>query len=92
MNNWQEWRAGTNPTNAASLLRLSNPVRTNADIVITWQSVTNRVYYLEVSGGFAATPFFQPLANNIPGQAGTTSYTDVNAAGLSPRIYRIRVQ
>ena len=92
LNNWQEWRAGTDPTNAASVLSLSNPARSGSNIVVTWQSVTNRTYYLQRSLGLSAPPVFLPLATNLTGQAGTTSYTDTNAASLIPVYYRVGVQ
>jgi len=31
------------------------------------------------------------LATNLPGQPGTTTYTDTNAASLTPRFYRVGV-
>jgi len=45
--NWQEWMAGTNPTNALSVLRLASPVITPTNVTLTWTSVTNRTYTLE---------------------------------------------
>ncbi len=40
---------------------------------------------------FGRQPLFTPLATNIPGQPGTTSYTDTNAPGASLLFYRVGV-
>ncbi len=47
MNVYQDWIAGLNPTNAASVLALYSPATTNTTgITVTWQSVNTRTYYL----------------------------------------------
>jgi hypothetical protein len=92
MNNWQEWRAGTDPTNAASTLLLLNPAPSGSNIVVTWLSALNQTYYLQRSLGLGSPSVFLPLATNLPGQSGTTSYTDTNAAGSGPFYYRVGVQ
>ena len=90
-NNWQEWRCLTDPTNALSVLRLLSaaPIGTNA--TVTWQSVAGVIYFLERSTNLSATTPFTPLAINLPGQPGTTTYTDTNAARLTPLFYRVGV-
>ena len=90
MNNWQKWVAGLNPTNAASVLQVLSPVPSETNLVVTWQSVTNINYFLQRSSSLAPGSF-QPLATNIPGQAGTTSYTDTNAPAPGPWFYRVGV-
>ncbi len=92
LSNWQEWRAGTVPTNAASALIMGNPTNSGSNVVVTWQSVTNHFYYLERSGNLNAPVVFAPLATNIVGQTGTTSFTDTNAAVSGPWYYRVGVQ
>ncbi len=92
MNNWQEWIAGTNPTNALSVLRLLSVTPNGSGLTVTWQSVSNRTYFLERSSNLGAQPAFLTLATNIPGQSGTTSYTDTNALGAGPFFYRVGVQ
>ena len=91
-NNYQEWRAGTNPTNAASALLLAKPAASGTNIVVTWQSVINHGYYLQRSTNLDVSPAFQPLATNLVGKAGTTSYTDTAATNAGPYYYRVGVQ
>ncbi len=92
VNNWQEWRAGTDPTNALSVLQMVSPTNGPSGVTVTWQSVTNRSYYLQRSLDLSAQPPFVNVQSNIVGQAGTTSYTDTNAAGAGPFFYRVGVQ
>ena len=92
MNNWQEWMAGTVPTNAQSVLRLVNLTRTNSQATVTWQSVGNRTYALERRVNLGAHSGFMTLATNIPGQAETTTYTDTNAVITGLTCYRVAVQ
>jgi hypothetical protein len=93
-NVYQDWIAGLNPTNPASVLALLMPVSTNnpAGLVVSWQSVSNRTYFLQSSTNLGAQPAFQTVATNIAGQAPTTSYTDTNAVGSGPYFYRVGVQ
>jgi hypothetical protein len=93
MNNWQEWRAGTNPTNALSLLQVFPPHTTNGSgITISWQSVNSRSYFLERSTNLFNVPAFLMIQSNIIGNIGTTSYTDTNATAASPYFYRVGVE
>ena len=88
-NNYQEYRCGSNPTNALSFLRLLPPAPAGADVTLSWPSGTGRSYVLECSTNLGATPPFLPLATHLPGQPGTTSFTITNGAGLGPCFYRV---
>jgi hypothetical protein len=92
MNNWQEWVAGTNPTNAASVLRMlsAKPGATNA--VVTWSSVTTRAYALVRATNLAAGLTFSVVSSNIAGLAGTTSFMDTNPLTGRGAIYRVAAQ
>ena len=88
-NNWQEWRCQTFPTNPLSVLRLLSASRAGTNVTVAWQSVAGVTYFLERSTNLSASPPFTLLARNLPGQPGTTSYTDTNAANLAPLFYRV---
>jgi len=92
MNNWQEWIAGTIPLDASSALRLLNPSPSPSDVVVTWQSVTNRAYFLQRTTSLAGVPSFSLVSSNLTGLAGTTSFTDTNATGSGHFFYRVGVQ
>ena len=94
LNNWQEWIAGTDPTNPSSVLQMLSPTSTNnpPGIVVTWQSAANVNYYLQRATNLSVQPAFQPLATNLPGLPGTTSYTDTNTPAPGPYFYRVGVQ
>jgi hypothetical protein len=92
MNNWQEWLAGTNPTNAASVLRLQRPLFVPGSVTLTWSSVTNRAYFVERATNLALLPAFSLLQTNIQGLLDTTSFTDTNPPISGPAFYRVGVQ
>ena len=91
-NNWQEWVAGTNPTNAVSALRMLAAAGAVAAVTVTWSSVTNRTYALERAIDLGAAPAFSVLRSNLPGLPDTTTFTDTNTLGSAPRFYRVRVE
>jgi hypothetical protein len=92
MNNWQEWRTGTNPNDAAFLLKMLAPTNDISGTTITWQSVYGMTYFLQRSSNFVAEPSFSTIQTNLAGQIGTTTYTDTTAVGPGPFFYRVGVQ
>lgn len=92
--NWQEWRAGTNPTNSSSLLQMTSvePASNFSGATITWQSVSGVNYFVQRGSDLSVQPIFSTIQSNIVGQAGTTSLTDTTATNNVPYFYRVGVQ
>lgn len=91
MNNWQEWKTGTNPTNALSLLKIVSVTRTNSanGIIISWQSVAGLHYFLQ-RGSDLRMPLVT-LQSDIAGQNDTTSFSDLSATNAPTYFYRVGV-
>jgi hypothetical protein len=93
MTNYQEYLAGTNPTNPASCLRITGRALTGNSAVVTWTTVGGKSYAVqastEVNGGFAD---FSPVIA-VPGTGeAVTNFVDVNALTYWPaRFYRVRL-
>ncbi len=92
LDNWQEWIAGTVPTDSGSVLVMSVPSPDVSGVTVTWQSVSGKIYFLQRATDFFAQPAFSLLQDYIVGQPGTTSYTDSSAAGDGPFFYRVGVR
>ena len=92
LNNWQEWIAGTVPSDGASVLIVGAPSVEVSGVTLTWQSVSGKTYFVQRATDLAAPSGFSTLQTNIAGQAGTTSYTDTTGIGSGPFFYRVGVQ
>lgn len=83
---WQEWLAGTSPTQYLSVLALSNTLNTTAGRILQWPTVTGRVYSVNWSSNLA-TSAFTALATNIT----IGIYTDTVHAAELTGFYQIGV-
>jgi parallel beta-helix repeat protein len=94
MNNWQEFIAGTNPTNTASVLQMTSvvPQRSLNLVVVKWQSVNTRSYYLMRSSELGTSAGFSIIASNIVGETGSTVFFDTTATNGGSYFYRVGVQ
>jgi hypothetical protein len=92
MNNWQEWRADTVPTNALSIHRMVTVTNGTPGLQVTWESVPTRTYWLDCATNLASLSLFSAVASNIVGQVVTTTYTDTTATNGSTFFYRVGVQ
>lgn len=88
--NWQEYLAGTNPTNALSRLEFSSTGVQSDQIVLRWKGAPGRVYVIERSIALTGAPWI-PVSTNVCAEAEISGM----AASLSTaesQFYRIRLQ
>ena len=85
MDNYHEYVAGTNPTNAASVLKAGAVARTNVDMVLTFQTQPG-VDYRVLKRGDILFGSWGILADQIIGSGGAVQITDPGAA-LQPRAF-----
>ena len=92
MNNWQEWKAGTVPTDPTSRLQMYAPSNSAPGVAVSWQSVANVTYFVQRSTDLTAQPAFSTIQDNLAGQTGMTTYTDTSATNSDQYYYRVGVQ
>ena len=91
LNNWQEYVAGTDPTDVKSNLRVSTDqaaAQQRQDSVIHWPSVAGKSYVIERSASLFS-PGWIPVSTNT-GTGGDMEFHDLN--GGNARFYRVHVQ
>jgi hypothetical protein len=97
VSNFAEYFANTNPTNAASALKIiSATYDVSGNFVLTWQSVGNTRYRIQYSDD--ATTFFdltRPVNietdSSADGTASTQTFVDSTASAETTRYYRVKV-
>jgi hypothetical protein len=92
MNSYSEWIAGTIPTNAASMLNLISVSNSPPGLMVTWQSVDTRTYFLQRSASLSGQPAFSSIRSNLVGQSGTTTFIDNTATNSARYFYRVGIQ
>ncbi len=88
LSNLQEFLAGTDPTNSASIMRITNITRAGNVNTITWQSVSGKTYHLQSTDTLAGT-FTDVAGPDITASGASTSTTDTTA--VTGRFYRVRL-
>ncbi len=89
VDNKHEYLAGTDPNDAASMLKLKTGKGQNQQVVVRWPSVAGKQYVVE-----RATSLYSPVWTAISTNSGTgldMQYQD-SATGSNPRFYRVRAQ
>lgn len=88
MTDGSELTAGTNPTNAFSVLSVTNPLLDPAVFVLQWPSVSNRIYGVDRATNLI---LFEVLATNLPATPPVNVHTD-QVPGIDKAFYRINVE
>jgi hypothetical protein len=60
---WQEWVAGTDPTNPLSVLAVTNLTWGGSGVVLRWVSASNRIYAVERTTNLTTASFAGILTN-----------------------------
>ena len=94
MKTWGGYWAGTDPTNAGSVLRMeSGEWPWTSNLVVRWWSVSNRSYALDRGTNLMADPPFDfNVRSNISGAPPINAETDTTDTGSGPYFYWIRVE
>jgi hypothetical protein len=88
--NWQEWEAGTDPTNQRSVLLVTTLFSTASGFVLQWPSVSNRMYGIGRATSLFPTGF-EGIASNLPATPPVNVHTD-QVQGINKAYYRITVE
>jgi hypothetical protein len=91
MNNYGEWKSGTNPTNRLSVLRISEWRRgSSSDLVMGWPSVTGKRYTLQ-----GTTNLLVGFPEAVSNPVGATPPTNTHTLGRGQepqKFYRVMVE
>jgi hypothetical protein len=91
MNNWAEFLAGTNPTNSASVLRVTAIAREGNDLRITWTTGSGKTNVLQQADTLGGASNFAD-AFTLLTVGSVTNYLYLGAATSAPaRYYRVRL-
>lgn len=86
--NAQEYSAGTDPKNPASVLRVSGITKNGNNVLISFPSVAGKTYRLERSDTLA-TGSWVTVQGNIAGTGGVIQIADVGGGAVGKRFYRV---
>ena len=91
MSNWAEFLAGTNPTNSASVLRITAVAQEGNDLRITWTMGSGKTNVLQQADTLGGASNFTD-AFTVLTVGSVTNYLDVGAVTNAPaRSYRVRL-
>jgi len=90
VSNVNEYRAGTNPKDAASATLIQSVQVRGADVVILFASVSGKAYRLERTRQFSQ-PAWSTAMDNLVGTGGVMEVTERGAAGNGGFFYRLKV-
>ncbi|NCC53000.1 MAG: hypothetical protein EOM20_17555, partial [Spartobacteria bacterium] len=89
---WAEYVAGTNPTNTASVFHVDLATTNRPPVIISWPSVTGRLYTLEYTTDASAPYSTLGAASNIPATPAWNTYTNTGVTNAANLFYRVKVK
>ena len=93
VSNLAEYRAGTNPQDAMSYLRIQSLVINNAnEVQVTWGSASNRLYSIQRASVLTGGTSFTNIAENIFPTPQENVFIDTTATNAKEFFYRLKVQ
>jgi hypothetical protein len=92
LTNLEEFKAGTNPRNAASILRITAIDRSTGVPRITFQTVAGKTYRLEYRDDFLLGDWSTLINGIFTASATSVQVVDPGAAILSTRFYRLALE
>jgi hypothetical protein len=90
LNNYQEYRAGTNPLDANSRFQIVQVRSDPGGPYINWSSVAGHYYTVQRSSTLLGG--FSDVEVHIPATAPLNTFQDVTGTGAGPFFYRIQVE
>ncbi|MEO7934381.1 MAG: autotransporter-associated beta strand repeat-containing protein [Chthoniobacterales bacterium] len=90
MTNAQEFAAGTDPKSNASALKVSNVAPSGNDMVISFPTVSGKVYRVERSDTLQSGSW-TTVQDNLAGTGGVVQVTDAGGAMQGKRFYRVLI-
>ena len=90
MSNLNEYRAGTDPTNAASVVRITALGKAGDAVRLRCTTVTNRMVQIQRTAELTQTDW-TGITNAVPGTGLPMEQVDADAAASLHRFYRERV-
>jgi hypothetical protein len=93
LSNYQEFVAGTDPLDAASVLRVTSLARRHDDLVLTWATAGPRTNAVQAAAGSPAgfADVSSPVVIPAPGDTVTNLVLAGEATNPAARYYRVRV-
>jgi len=93
VSNYQEYLAGTNPTNRTSFLHITSLTVTENDVAVNWTTVGGKSYILQTNSAPNGTfTDFSPVIVAPGTGESVTNYLDQNTRATWPRrFYRVRL-
>jgi glycosidase len=88
--NWNEYLAGTDPLNPASVFAITQVLPDGGSLRITCSTVTNRTYQLQRRATLDAASAWANLGVPLPGTGGNLVFTDDGAATNAAGFYRVQ--